>query len=247
LSLAVVQHKSAIQGLAVPGTITLAATPTVGNLLILFLHCNIGAGNITVNTAKWTKDADCLGQPGNITQVGMTLYRYVQVGDTVTVPAPWTAGTSYTAYEIYEISGVSGTWATDHEDTQQIGKDAGTATTTLSVSHTTVAANALLLAGAGQYNGSHNPTWNGGWTSDETSNNNTNYGSQSSAEQAVASATAITATVTYGGSSQPADLLMVTLKPVGAAAAGGDTQRLFPTSTSIRMLPTITQRTFPKT
>lgn len=212
MALAIVQHKSAVQGLAVPGAITLAGAPTAGNLLILFLHSNIDTANITVDTTKWTLDTAATVSTKTFGQV---LYRYVQGGDTATVPAPWTAGTSYTAYEIYEISGVTGTWGTDHEDTQATAVSGGTPTTTLTVSHTTAAANALLLTGAGQYNGSHNPTFNAGWNADETSNNNANYGSQASSSQSVVSSgTAITATVSYGGSSAPADLLMVTLAPL---------------------------------
>lgn len=225
MSLAIVHHASSINGSAIPGTFNPGFTPTAGNLILVFLHCNIAVSSVTVNTTSWTQDLDVNTGGGSPAQLGMTLWRYAQVGDTSTFPALWTAGSSYTAWEIYEISGVSGTWATDHENSTSAFASAGTPTTTLSCSHTTSNANDLCISGAGQYNGSHNPTWNSGWTSDETSNNNANYGSQSSANQVVAASSAITSTVTYGGSSQPADLMFVTLKtPVPVAYTLTSTQ-----------------------
>lgn len=212
MALSVVHHASSINSLAVPGTFNPGFTPTAGNLILVFLHCNINQSNVTVNTTSWTQDLDVNTGGGSPVQLGMTLWRYAQIGDTSTFPALWTAGTSYTAWEIYEISGVSGTWATDHENSASAFADAGTPTTTLSCSHTTSNANDLCLTGAGQYNGAHNPTYNSGWTLDESANNNGNYGSQASAQQAVATSTAITSTVSFGGSSQPADLMFVTLK-----------------------------------
>lgn len=210
--LAIVQHKSAINGSSVPGAVTLAAPPTPGNLIVMFLHTNTLASLVTKNTTDWTEFENVIS---STSQVGSGLYRYAQLGDTATLPVLWTAGATYWAYDVYEISGVSGVFATDAIGHNQVT----TATPTTNVTSltsgtiTTTLPNALALLGAGQYNGNADPTLSAGWTRDEFGHNNVNYGSDVGGSQAVAaSGTGISATVTFTTNSAPADLIVLVLQ-----------------------------------
>lgn len=210
--LAIVQHKSAINGNTVPGAVTLAAPPTAGNLIVMFLHTNVLASLVTKNTTGWTEFENVVS---STSQVGSGLYRYAQLGDTATLPALWTAGSTYWAYAVYEISGVSGVFAADalgHNQTT-------TATPTTNVTGLTSAAivttlpNALALLGAGQYNGNADPTLSVGWTRDEFGHNNTNYGSDVGGSQAVAaSGASVSVTVSFTTNSASADLILLVLQ-----------------------------------
>lgn len=210
--LAIVQHKSAINGNSIPGAVTLAAPPTPGNLIVMFLHTNTLASLVTKNTTGWTEFESVVS---STSQVGSGVYRYAQLGDTATLPALWTAGSTYWAYDVYEISGVSGVFATDavgHNKTT-------TATPTTNVTSLASAAvvttlpNALALLGAGQYNGNADPTLSVGWARDEFGHNNTNYGSDVGGSQAIAaSGASVSATVTFTTNSAPADLILLVLQ-----------------------------------
>lgn len=188
MSLSIVQHKSAVRGLAIPAAITLSGTPSTGNLILLFLHVNITTSSLTVDTTKWTVGATVLGGAGNNSTYGQLLYRYVQGGDTATLPAQWTAGSTYSAYEVYEISGVSGTFSTD---VPLIATASSLTTTNLlslqPAALTTTQANAIAIMGGGRYNGTANPTIDQSYAADETSNNSSNYGAQASGSKNIAS------------------------------------------------------------
>lgn len=220
--LAVVQHKSAINGNTIPGAVTLAAPPTAGNLIVMFLHTNILAASVTKNLTGWTEFENVVS---STSQVGSGLYRYAQLGDTATLPALWTAGSTYWAYDVYEISGVSGVFAADALGHNQATTPTPTTNVTslTNANITTTLPSALALIGAGQYNGNADPTLSAGWTRDEFGHNNTNYGSDVGGSRAVAtSGTAVGATVTFTTSSAPADSIMLVLQAPTAQVAHWD-------------------------
>lgn len=221
MALAVVQHSSGILNAGIPGAITLGSAPTPGNILVLFVHCNIASGSQTVNTSFWTDWQDAV-QGGSL--VGQLLYRYVQSGDTTTTGAVWTAGSTYWAYDIYEVSGVTGTLATDAlTPTNASTGTIGAASSLSAPSITTTQANAVALFGAGQYDGSANPSESsGGWTLDETQHNAAFYGSTGAGSQAVAtSGTTVNCTVQFNASNNPCNLYLVVLQaPSGVSATG---------------------------
>lgn len=216
MALAIVQHTSGINTSQVPGSITLGSTPTAGNLLLVAIHCNIPQLTATVNTSAWTDIVDAISV-GFVQQVGMLLGRYVQPGDTATLPVLWTSGTTYWAYEVYEISGVTGT-LTDDVPTSLIGVVANSpigGITSISVSAAGAAASngAIALVLAGQYDGNVTPTLSSGWTTDESGNNSSNYGSQVSGSQTgVSSGTTPTATITFTTSENPSDAFLAIIQ-----------------------------------
>lgn len=210
MALAVAQHQSGIIVVSTPGSISVGWTPTPGHLLITFLHCNINASGITVNTTDWTDFQDVIV---SAQQYGMGLYRYVQGGDTSSLPALWTAGATYWAYEVFEISGVTGIFANDAQASNGTGSATSTPLTSSTI--TTGAANCLALFGCGQYNGASNSSASVGWTVDEVGNNAAFYGSDIGGHQAFASASsAVSVTVTIpSAGSNPCDLMTLVLTP----------------------------------
>lgn len=207
MALAVVQHASDIRPNEVPGAITLGSAPTLGDLVVVFMHCNTSIGSVTVNTSGWTVFEDV----NNLTQqLGFGLYRYVQPGDTSTLPVLWSAGSTYWAYEVYEISGVTGVFAADipHHSSTFTGPTTPVTSLTLA-GIATGSVNALALCGAGQYDGNHTPTLSGGWTVDESGHNVSNYGSQVGGSQTAPSpGTSVGVTASFTDSSDPADLIL---------------------------------------
>lgn len=187
MTLAVVQHKSGVFGSTVPGTVTLNAAPTAGNLLVAFVGVNIGVGTLTINTAGWTEFARAVDD--NDSSMGMVgLYRYVQAGDTATTPAFATSGSTYYTALVYEVSGVTGSWDTDAHHVNAVYQGGGTTNAISTATGITGVANCLALSAVAKYNGNANPTLGGLWTVDEAANNNSNYGSLGGASMAVASA-----------------------------------------------------------
>jgi hypothetical protein len=224
MALSLVQHKSAIRGLAIPASIVLSGTPSVGNLILLFLHTNITTSGVTVDTTKWTVGATVLGGAGNNTTYGQLLYRYVQGGDTSTLPAQWTAGSTYNAYDVYEISGVTGTFATD---VPLIATASSLTTTNLlslqPAALTSTVANAIGIIGGGRYNGTANPTVNASYVADETQNNNSNYGATASSHLAMA-ATGSNGQPTFtlaSAGAGPMDVISVIVQLPGASTETG--------------------------
>jgi hypothetical protein len=216
MALAVVQTKSVINGFATPATPALTSTPTVGNLIIMHVHCNVAAASIVVNTSKWTDFKDAIV---STTQYGMALYRYVQAGDTTALPNPWTVGTTYSAIDMFEISGVSGTFATDHLSTTE--NALANATGSLAPTNiSTTTANALALVGFGHYDGNSNPTLSSGWSLDEAQHNSGNFGSVAAGHQAIASSgTSVGVTATDSQANNPTDIFLTILQ----VPAGGET------------------------
>lgn len=221
MALAIVQHKSAILGLAVPGVITLASAPTPGNLIVVFLHCNITTSSLTINASGWPHSTSATA---SISTYGVALFRYVQPGDTTALPALCTAGSTFSAYEVYEVSGVVGTYATD----VQAVSAAANASNPTSLSPTaivTLGPNALAFLAGGHYNGGADPTLSSGWTTDEVGHNASNYGSQISGNQAVpTTGTSVSGTVTFGTFSGPGDAFIVVISAGGAPVNANITQ-----------------------
>jgi len=209
MTLAVVQHNANYFSHGTPGSGTLGSTPTVGNLIIAFLAVNTTENAMTIGTG-WTVFDKALDDGTNGTQVLIGLYRYVQSGDTTTLPVFCSAGTTYSAYTVYEISGVSGTWSTD-----MLSSMSRFTTSTGSFSgpySTTVANGSLALTGLGSYNASSNASIGGSWTTDENHNNSSNYGGFSSASQTgIASGTKVNAVWTVASSGNPTGIIQLIL------------------------------------
>lgn len=194
MSLAIVQHDNAIHGSSIPGAITLGATPTSGNLLIAFIGCNLTRSSITVG-AGWTQ-FDGVNLYGNALNAAMTcLYRYVLPGDTATLPAFWSAGTTYWSHQVYEISGVSGTWDDDLLSSAPLyGPQATNNLPPLPLFNS-----GLALTGFSRYNGNANPTISGSWSLDDANNNAGNFGSAGGAHRAISNGDVIDGAWSGGG------------------------------------------------
>ena len=194
----VVQTAYDIHGNSTPGNITLPGAPTVGHLIIVFVHW--GEANMaapTINTSAWTQ---FITVTSGSNEPCFAVYRYVQTGDTAVLPAICTAGTAYWGATAFEISGVSGTFATDVEASSGTF---GNVSSITAPSITTASTGTLALLAGGQYNGNTNPTLGGSgtWTTDQSAHNSTNFGSVACGHQTVsASGTAVAGTVTFGAS-----------------------------------------------
>lgn len=209
MSLAVVQHKSQINGSAIPGTFTLTSTPVTGNLVIAVLGVNIVKGGLTLNTTDWHVLKIARSEKDDTT-FGVVLARYAQSGDTSTLPAFATAGTTYSAYMVWEVSGISGTLT---DDVLGIFGDTGHDSLTafpLSDMNSPVSG-ALALVAAYRYNGATNPSLSAGWTQDEAQHNNTNYGSIYGGHQGFSDGDAIGGTATVPSTGTPGGWFMLLL------------------------------------
>lgn len=194
-AMAIVQHVGGIHASSIPGTVTLGGAPTAGNLIIELIGCNIASASITINTANWTQ-FDQAQEPSGNTVVMTALYRYVQGGDTATLPAAWTAGGTYWTHQVWEVSGVSGTWNTDFlSSVPWYGAISNTA-----IPQFPIFASGMALSGVASYNGNTNPSISGAWTLDDANNNNSNFGSEGGAHRVISSSDTIDGTWTQGSS-----------------------------------------------
>lgn len=208
MSLAVVQSHNAIHGIQVPGAVTITSAPTAGNLLIAFLGVNASDGGITIGTG-WTRfDQVIQYQSTNVNMI--CVYRYVVGGDTSTLPAFATSGTTYWTHQIWEISGVNGTWENDILGCYSIQGDlmANSALPALPV----FANGSLALTGTASYNGNSDPSITGSWTLDNANHNSSNYGSASGAHRAVNAGDTLDGTWTQGNQA-PLCLYLLILTP----------------------------------
>ena len=213
----VVQHKSFIQGNTTPGSVTLDAAPTAGNLLLAFIPFGDNtAANPTINTGSWTQFITIAGTGSHIR--GFAVYRYVQAGDTAALPAFCTAGSEYWAAAVYEINHVSGVFANDVPLSEGVGQT-GSATQA-TTGQLTVNANDLALIAGGNYNGNANPTISAGWTSDESQHNASNFGSVVGGHQTVASPTTISGTLTFSNSADSVTAFQCVVANLGSLDAG---------------------------
>lgn len=184
MALAIVNNGSGYgSGNSVPGSVTLGWTPATGNLLIAVIASNIGDASVTV-AAGWTQFE--MAQLDDDTQRTLTgMYRYVVGGDTSTLTAFWSGGSTFWGWKVYEISGVSGTFATDYQgSTYQAGSSGATS---VDVPAMIARANGCIaLTFAAKYNGNVDPTLSsGGYTSDSLSHDSGNYGQFGSAHKAL--------------------------------------------------------------
>lgn len=248
MSYAIVQHGHNFANSGTTNTVTLGATPTVGNLLIAFVQWFSVMTNVHINTTGWTIEK---GHTSSGTDQMWVLSRYVQSGDTattlnfqdgVTVSTFWSA-------TVVEVSGVTGVHATDWQ-TSQVDAGTGSATTHTSSSLTPTAAGGVAIIGCcGDGGGGGITSFSAGWTSLEVvAAGGSNGYSFGCASQIVSAA--FTVTVTYVGSNSGRNIGTALLNAPSGGGGGGSPNklRLFPTSASVRMLPqSTTYRGFPTT
>lgn len=161
-----------------PGSVILGSSPGVGNLILAFLSMGPGV-NTTIDTTKWT----VLRQADVTDHYIWCLYRYVQIGDTTTLPAFSSSGAGYWVGLAYEISGVTGTIGTDvpqSEGAETTGSDPFSITTM-----TTTNTNQIAIVAASCYSGSGGslPAFSVGWTADEQNTDFGDYGIWGSGHQ----------------------------------------------------------------
>lgn len=195
-ALAIVQHRSQAGAGSITAThLTLTSAPTQGNLVLAFVCIN--ANTFTVNTGWTQAGVSVSDNSASVNFVEAVLYRYVQNGDTATLPIPFSAGGgSFWAYSIAEISGVNGAWANDLQSVS--GRYSGASVATISAPQfTTQTAGTMGLLGACKYDAGHSPTFSAGWTSDESGNNSGAYGAWGLADQEAASGTLLSNTTTF--------------------------------------------------
>lgn len=193
MALAIVQHKSAVLGSAIPGAVTLAGAPTAGNRIVAMIGVNTSEAALTVNTGGGWSTFTKAVQETESTQGMIGLWRDVGVGESATLPAFCTAGSTYSAYVVWEISGVGPSW-----DDDAIGLFAvfdKTAAVHLP-DMVAPASGILALTAVARYNGNSDPSITSGWTLDEAAHNSGNFGSVAGAHQAFADGDAIGGTWT---------------------------------------------------
>lgn len=208
----VVQHKSSQgSGSMTSFNPTLTSTPIVGNLLVAFVGVNASLSTFTFNTAKWTPFQYAYQSVDQSSLVGVGFYRYVESGDTTSLPPFTTSGSSDFTYSMYEIDGVKGNWTNDAISFNSGGNSNNVSTVSIGAL-TAATANSLALCGFFQYNGTHNPTISSGWTLDEAGNNFSEYGSWGAASQAISSAgSGVDATITFVDNEGPLGIVGLVL------------------------------------
>jgi len=192
---------------------TLPGAPTAGNLLIAFFNTQGGGeSNYVVNTSSWfyidrtlTNNGDAL-----ITAIG----RYVQSGDTATMPAFLTSGSTFHSWEVQEISGVSGTWATDFLSSRAISRQLSS-NTVVTPDHMALVNGSYAICGYAKYNEGSAGSTPSGWTADINTVNAGNYGSFGICYKAGMNAgdSAQATWVAAGSSSNPQGALSIVLTP----------------------------------
>ena len=128
-----------------PTTLTVPWTPVIGNLIVIYLLWGDGTvANPTIDPTNWTVFKTLVAT----TDYTIGIYRYVQSGDTATLPNICTAGSALYAPQVLEISGVTGTFGTDHiSDKSGFQSNATPFTTT---SDTTNAVNQFAVISYGE-------------------------------------------------------------------------------------------------
>lgn len=180
MALAIVQTSSGSQasGTAVPGQPTVSSTPTVGNLLIVFLHTDSASTGVTPNTSSYTQIASSITTATYSTNT-YALIRYVQNGDTTTLPAMATAGSCHWAYVVYEISGVTGDRNKDFQIYSGSYSFENNFIYPLSLSQVPQTSNTLAICSGSNYTDNATISVPSGWTSDVNTGSQTNWGSLS--------------------------------------------------------------------
>lgn len=162
MAVSIVQFKG-LAGNFVPATIVLDSAPTPGNLIIAAYG---GFINDPFNNTAWTNlEINTAGGGMNFRMA----YRYVQPGDTATLPNLCsTSGGAFEAFA-YEIAGVTGVIADDVFDSSAANSTNGTGSHTLSpASITGTGAGQIALGFFFAQNGNNNPTDSNGFTDDRS-------------------------------------------------------------------------------
>lgn len=210
MAFAPVQHKSAVLGSAIPGAVTLAGAPTAGNRIVAMIGVNTSESALTINSAGGWQLFHKAVKPDESNQAMIGLWRDVGVGESATLPAFCTAGTTYSAYVVWEISGVGPSWDDDVIGVYAVW-DQSSATTIVLPDMVAPASGILALTAVARYNGSSNPSITSGWTLDESANNSSNFGSVAGAHQAFADGDAIGGTWTVTTTSNPGGTILLLL------------------------------------
>jgi hypothetical protein len=164
-------------GSGTPASMTLGGSPTTGNLLIAWLGANNDPASL-LDTTKWT----VITVGGGATHAYiLAAYRYIQLGDTTSVPALLTGSPGFHAQQVIEITNVTGDWNLDFDKTVAAYNQTGSGTITTSSSATTAESD-LVLVGVFNYNGTTNLTGGAGFSFDVQQVDAVNYGSFTLAE-----------------------------------------------------------------
>lgn len=203
MAFAKVQTSFGIHTIQVPGAVTLGSAPTPNNWLV---------AKIGVNESSWTVGAgwvqfDAVSNEETTSPTNIVmLRRLVQIGDTATLPAFMSAGTTYWTHEVYELSGGSGVWADDF----LWGAPLSDAVSNQALPPKRAFLNgSIALLFSASYNGNSNPSVTGSWTMDDTGNNNANYGSASGSHRLMNAGDQIDGTLTQGTSAPYAAYVMM--------------------------------------
>lgn len=147
----------------VPGQVVFSTAPTAGDLITCGLQ-NGGDNTFTINTSNWTQlgDSGVSSSPGG--QNTVALYRYAQAGDSATLPAFTSAGSSEWSAACYETSGVAGSITLDLQTVSGSIYQGGLGPP--SVQQITQTANTIAYCFAGTLGGSNTTTAPSGWTAD---------------------------------------------------------------------------------
>lgn len=191
-------------------------TPKQGALLVCGLGWDRGsAANPTIG-ASWT---EFKSQTGASTKQLICAYRYVQVGDTSTLPALVSSGSNFYSQMVCEITGVSGTFASDHVGNDYSGHQASGASMT-TTADTTTANNQLALTFFVNYNAGALPSISGtGWMAPGWVDSGGYGGWMVGLQSFPTSGSSVSATLTPGLTSDHQAYIQ-TLWSSGAAAAG---------------------------
>jgi len=181
-----------------PTTPTVPFTPETGHLLIAILGWDGVSANPTFDS-NWTIFKTQLGAS---TDYKVGLYRYVQPGDTATLPNICTAGSSVYSLQVLEISGVTGTFSTDVP--QVTSGFQQNATPFPIAGGTTSQPNQFAFISYGEFASTSIATISAGWTSVQTFSNNLDYGNDAFWFQYYpTSGSTVSASITPGVLAQP--------------------------------------------
>ena len=197
----------------------LAASPSVGNILLAFCSYSQFGGTRTIGTPSgWVKQSDNTGAGGDSGDSQAVFTRVVQAGDgTGPYTFPLTeSSTDNTSGAIYELSGAS---TTSPVNQIAFASDGG-ATTQPTASVTPSVLNCLALAGWSSDSNATETALTTGWTLDQSATG-TFHTTFSAHQNALTSdtTTAISATLTIT-SSGAAISTIVLIAPASAGAAG---------------------------
>lgn len=192
---------------------TLSAAPTVGNLLIAFVFFGSASEASMVVASGWFV-VDKAMDPGTDPNIcGLALGRYVESGDTATMPAFLSSsGATYHAWTVYEIAGVTGDWSIDFFASSAM-QQAGITSAYSGRPRRVTVPNVLALCGFAKY-GENSPvaTTPAGWTTDVNAAKYIEFGAYGCAHKAASAGDDVSASFNSSSAgSNPASIMQVLL------------------------------------